>query len=371
MSTLAAKQLNEALAKAKDIGLVEESFTIEDCEITLRNLRPEEYTAAVEACDGLDGVTYMLVYQKEHLARSIVEINGMDLRKTKYIEEQEPDPKDPVKLRTVKTELHTYLLKNVVSTWGKEALYVAYRKFSDVLELAERKAKEGVEFLLADESDEEKYRRLLLEAKESASDLPDSLVDHILEEHGLMRKTTAEEVKAAMERTDKMAREDAETVPETPEAKETEDVEEAPKEPEVKATVSEEEPEIKEAIPEEIVRQPLNQAPGKQPPKDPHQTLQQVIEARRKAPVQSDQKEGDSKNISRAAEIAALESDAGIGVEEKLPSGKEIPVQQSPKSEVAELRKQQKPVDPKQVAAILDQPPVSGINPRFKPPAKV
>jgi hypothetical protein len=290
----------------------------------------------------------------------------MDLRKTKYVEEEEPDPKDPIKLRKVKTELHAYLLKKVISTWGKEVQYTAYRKFSDVLELAERKAKEGVEFLLEDESDEERYRRLLLEAKECESDLPDSLMDHILEEHGLMRKTTAEEVKAAMERTDKMAREDAET---DPEAKKAEEVEEAPKEPEVKATASE----TPEATPEpkEVVRQPLNQTPGKQPPKDPHQTLQQVIEARRKAPVQNGQKEGDSKNVSRAAEIAALESGAGIGVEGELSSDKEIPVQQEPKPEVAELRKKQDPVDPKKVATIIDQPPVSGINPRFKPPAKV
>jgi hypothetical protein len=346
MSVLDAKKLNNALAKAKNVGLVEESFTIEDCEITLRNLRPDEYVASLAACQGLDDVAYLHTYQKEHLARSIVVLNGIDLHDVKYVEKEEPDPKHPEKSRTVKVELHDYLSKNVVSTWSREVVYTVYRKFSDVIEKAERKAKEGVSFLLPDETNEEKYRRLLLEAKECESDLPDSLLDHILEDHGLMRRTTAEEVKAAMERTDQLAREAEAKVAQDSET----GTEVAPEKVEVKKV---EEPEDKSV--DDDVRQPLNQLPGKLPT-DPHQTLQQLIEARRKG-------QGDSPSpVNRTTKIAALEAEAGIGV------GEEVPVQEQSPQEVVEIRKQE-PVDPKKVR--IDQPPVAGINPRFRLPPKV
>jgi len=355
MSTLAAKKLNEALDKAKDIGLIKESFIIEDCEVTLRNLRPEEYVAILQACEELDDVSYLHVYQTEHLARSITQVNGMDLQGVKYIEEEEPDPKNPGGTRIVKTELHSYLLKHVVNTWGKEAVYTAYRKFLDVVEMAERKAKEGIEFLLPDETDEEKYRRLLLEAKESEGNLPDSLIDHILEEQGFMRRSTTEEVKAATERIDRMARED--DAAKTPEPK-----------PQPKAEVEQPKPQPKaEPKPEpEAARQPMNRATPE--PTDPHQTLEQAIEARRVAPSQS--QEGDTSK-GRTDKIAALEAEAGRTLGVKVEEGNgQIPVQRPADQEVAELRKQE-PVDTKKISEIIDRPPAAGINPRFKPPAKV
>jgi hypothetical protein len=362
MSTITAKKLNEALAKAKNVGLVEETFILDDCEVTLRNLRPEEYVAVLQACQGLDDVAYLHAYQAEHIARSIVAINGMDLHDTKYVMDEEPDPKEIEKLRPIKLELHTYLLKNVVSTWSKEAVYTAYRKFTDVVEKAERKAKEGVTFLLPEETDEERYRRLLLEAKGCEENLPSSLVDHILDDLGYMRKSTAEEIKAAMEKTDQLAREE--------EAKEA-------SEPIIEASV--EAPVVTSPVAPEPVRQPLNQSPEKSPV-DPHTTLRKAIEARQKAfmPVPTAQpvaQEANSKTPDRAAKIAALEADAGMaGVGLSLPQkeGELIPVYQAPgtEKEVVELRKQE-PIDPKQVGALIDQPPKSGINPRFRPPAKI
>lgn len=360
MSTITAKKLNEALAKAKNVGLVEETFILDDCEVTLRNLRPEEYVAVLQACQGLDDVAYLHAYQAEHIARSIVVINGTDLHDTKYVMDEESDPKELEKLRTVKLELHTYLLKNIVSTWSKEAVYTAYRKFTDVVEKAERKAKEGVTFLLPEETDEEKYRRLLLEAKGCEENLPSSLVDHILDDLGYMRKSTAEEIKAAMEKTDQLARE-----------------EESKKVPEPTIEVPVEASNIVSTVALEPVRQPLNQSPGK-PPIDPHATLQQAIEARQRAsmPVQTAQpvtQENSSKTPNRAAKIAALEADAGMaGIGLSLPQkeGEPIPVYQAPdtEKEIVELRKQE-PIDPKQV--VIDQLPKSGINPRFKPIQKV
>jgi hypothetical protein len=182
-----------------------------------------------------------------------------------------------------------------------------------------------------------------------------------------MRKSTAEEIKAAMEKTDQLAREE--------EAKEA-------SEPIIEASV--EAPVVTFPVAPEPVRQdqkderqPLNQPPGKFPV-DPHTTLRKAIEARQKAfmPVQTAQpvaQEANSKTPNRAAKIAALEVDAGMaGVGLSLPQkeGELIPVYQAPgtEKEVVELRKQE-PIDPKQV--VIDQPPKAGINPRFKAPPKV
>jgi len=369
MPGIAAKNLNAALFKAKNIGLVEESFILQDCELTLRNLRPDEYLAVLQACQGLDSEAYLNAYQLEHISRSIVVINGADLHDVKYVEEEEPDPKNPEKLRTIKLELHAYLNKHVVSTWSKEAIYTAYRKFTDVIEKAERKAKEGITFLLPEETNEEKYRRLLLEAKECEGDLPDSLIDHVLDELGFMRKTTAEEIKAAMERTDQLARaeEASKGAPETPVSEPFQEVSSAT-EPVVPNP---------QVISSGMLRQPLNQPVGRIPV-DPHQSLQQAIEARR-APVnvsvaQPTQEESSSNvPLNRAAKIAALEVDAGMA--DIVMPGKDgdIPIYQqlgNEPIEVVEVRKQA-PVDPNAVGAILDQPPRSGINPRFRSPAKL
>lgn len=341
MGTIAAKKLNEALAKARNIGLVEETFTLENCTLTIRNLRPDEYVAVLQACQGLNDVDYLNAYQTEHIARAIVAINGVDLRDTKYVTEEESDPNAIERLRTVRVELPAYLLKNVISTWGKEVVYTAYRKFTDVVEQAERKAKEGVTFLLPEETSEEKYRRLLLEAKESESGLPDSLIDHILDENGYMRKSTAEEIKAVMEKTDQLARE-AEVAQEPLKAEAGNNMETL----------------VSPAV--EAVQQPVNQLP-KNPPADPHMTLQRAIEARTKVlPVPE---EGVSSK--RAAQIAALEADVGL----EVPT--DIPVAVSEVSrEVVELKKQEV-VNTKELKAILDQPPRAGINPRFKAPPKV
>ena len=354
MNTIAAKKLNEALAKAKNVGLVEEPFTIEDCEITLRNLRPDEYSAILQACQGLDNVAYLHAYQAEHIARSIVVINGVDLHDTKYVMDEESDPKEIEKLRPIKLELHTYLLKNVVSTWSKEVVYTAYRKFLDVVSKAERKAKEGVTFLLPEETDEERYRRLLLEAKECEENIPSTLVDHILDELGLMRKSTAEEIKAAMVKTDQLAKEDEEKAVETSV---------------ITASIANEP--VKQAQKDD--RQPLNQ-PSEKLPTDPHATLQKAIESRQRAsmPVQSVPQESNAKIPSRADKIAALEADAGTaGIDLPLTrkDGDPIPVYQNQEKEIMEIRKQA-PIDPKQVAALIDQPPKSGINPRYKAPVK-
>jgi hypothetical protein len=369
MGTIDGKKLRDALTKAKNIGLVEDTFTIGDCEVTLRSLRPDEYAAVLQESQGLNDVEYLHTYQRGHLARSIVAINGLDLHDVQFVDDEEPDPKRPDKTRTVKLELPAYLIKHVLSTWGKESVYTAYRKFGDVVELAERKAKEGITFLLPEETDEERYRRLLLEAKEAEESVPSTLVDRILDELGLMRKSTADEIKTAMEKTDQLAREQTAVSPEP-----------APPEPPPVIAV----PVLDTTAPVPATAAPVP-TPRQARPVDPHQTLQQAIAARQaaspdavgQAVVQASQI--DPAAVKRSAAIAALEAN-GTAPEPIVAPRRELPTtlpgSQGPievlqqVQEPVEITKQER-FDPAAATAILDKPAAGGINPRFHPPTRI
>ncbi len=359
MGTIDSKKLNAALTRAKNVGLLEERFTVEDCELVLRNLRPAEYVAVIEECQGLGDVAYLHAYQRGHLARAIVEINGVDLRSTEFVSIEDEDLKRPGQTKTVKLELHDYLLKHVLATWSQEAVFVAYRKFGDLIGTAERKAKEGVTFLTPDETAEDKYRRLLLEAKECEEDLPNTLIDKTLQDLGLMRTSAADEIKRTMEQTDRLARE--------------QEAERAQQE-QAQAVPAQAEPEpppppiVVQTEAAEPSRQPMNQTTGLPP--DPHQTLQQAIAARRVQPAAA-----NVEVYKRTSTIAALEADAsGLGDDQigTLPgkNGEPIPVvTMGATTEVVELRKQSS-FDPSAAQQILDTPPAAGINPRFRPPQR-
>lgn len=334
MGTISAKTLKNAITKARNVGLVEEAFMLEGCELVLRNLRPDEYSALIKDCDGLEDMEYLYQYQKGHLCRAIVELDGVDLRDADYVQLDDDESGKKVKL-----ELHQYLTEHVINSWSKEVLYTAYRKFCDVVEQAERKAKQGITFLLPDETDEERYRRLLTEAKEIEAELPDSLIDSTLEDLGLMRRSTAEEVKRAMERTDQLAREQAAA------KVETEAVQPQPQQP------------VEPPVP----------APEPKPtprPVDPHTALQRAIEARKVPQVAIPQPTPavpvDPKAAARAARLAAIESgdaDPALLAAERL---------QPDATEVIEIKKQP-PFDPRALVGALDQPARGGLNPRFKP----
>lgn len=95
MAVISAKKITDALAKARDIGVTEEPLTICDATIVLRNLRPDEYTAVYEDNKEREGLDSLYSFQKGHLCRSIVEINGVDLREADFVEVEEEviDPK--------------------------------------------------------------------------------------------------------------------------------------------------------------------------------------------------------------------------------------------------------------------------------------
>ena len=201
MGVMLARSLRESLKKARNVGIVEERVQLfDDCEVSVRNLRPDEYEAIHAEIKELDGMPYLFGFQKGHVKRAIVELNGQDLRDVKFVEDEEDDPKRPGQTKQVKLELADWLDKNILSTWGKEAIYIVYRKVEDAVSKAEKRAKDGVEFLTPEETDEDKYRRRVGEVKDLEQNLPSKIIERVLDEKGYMLKSTAEEVKRAMER---------------------------------------------------------------------------------------------------------------------------------------------------------------------------
>ncbi len=337
MRIISAKKLTEALTKAQGVGLVEERVIIGDCELVLRNLRPDEYEAIVQETKALEDLAYLNGYQRGHVCRAIVEINGEDLRGVRFVEVDEPDPKNPDRVRSIKLELHDYLNKYVIASWSKEALFTAYRKVGDVVTVAEQRAKEGITFRIPEESPEDRLRRLVGEIHEVSEDVPAELFTRILEDAGLVRKTTLREVENVDTQLRALAEEQA--AQEAPPAPEP-----APQPPEPPAT----EPQSPEALMRKRV--PLNQLPISVPP---------VV--RTPPPEPSSQ----SPALSRSAKIAAIEGDL---VDSAAVAGP--PVRMPAPQEVAELAHKAAPINAREAAKILDAPPAGGINPRFRPQSR-
>ena len=196
MATLSARSLTQALTQARNIGLVEEPFVVGDTSIVVRNLRPDQYDSIFKECQGLNDVEYLNAWQIGHICRSICEINGIDLRDTQYVEEEEPDPKKPGQMKVVKHELHAWLRREVVSTWSRETIYICYRKVADAVEAAEKQAQDGVSFRVSDESPEDKARRLLGELKDIQDSVPEKILTNVLKDHGLVRLSAQEDIEA-------------------------------------------------------------------------------------------------------------------------------------------------------------------------------
>lgn len=229
MGTIQAKRFKEALQKVRKVGRIEEPMTVSDTEIVIQNLSLDEYTDALRACEGLNELDYANAFQMEQVSRSIVEIDGQDFRDATFIEDEVPAghwviefsvPNKPAadavvgklaelriqptvvqvedgKTKTVRFERHQWLRDNLLKHWGREAVSVCWKKVTENFIKAEEKAKKGIEFMIPDESPEDKFRRSLNDLREAEADLPDELVLKLLAEAGLLKKSTQEELEAA------------------------------------------------------------------------------------------------------------------------------------------------------------------------------
>lgn len=356
MGTLSARNLTEALSQARNLGLVEEHFVLENTSLAVRNLRPDQYDAIFKECQGLADVEYLNAWQMGHISRAICEINGIDLRDVTSIEEEEPDPKRPGHTRMVKLELHAWLKKNLLATWARESLYICYRKVADAIEAGEKKAQEGITFRASDESAEDKYRRLVGELKEVEEDVPEKILDGILRENGLMRRSTQEEVEAAASKLASLK----ETLPaDEPVPSRVDTVEDEVESVQVAAPAPAPERKAGPPSPERMAQLLRNRvvppapvaevAPvGAQPSPEPVET----------SPVPS--------VMSRTAELAALEGSFGS---DQIPTA---PVNLQPQGQVPEIRLGSAPkLDPQAATALVDTLPKGGVNPRFRPPTNL
>lgn len=429
MATLQATRIRDALAKARGVGRIEEPLTIAGCEVVLQNLTPHEFESILSEIEDLEDAEYAFAYQINHVARSVVELNGQDLRDVEFIEDEVPAgaylvqieapseaaaksivaklkeakleaqviPPDGSETRVVKLERYQWIRDYVLSTWTKEALMVGWRKFMELLVTADEKAKEGIQFRIPDETAEERFRRLLNELRETSEELPDEMVDNLLVENNLIRKSSQEELDQVNERLEAMRQ------PQQP-----------PEEPQAPAqapapSVASQAPQGAQAAPQQppeavqaamAGRQPLNTQPttAPAPPASPQRNVQS---AQRKAAVPEQIRQAAYENsvgigrgeppvlgseapaiqggtqpaqrqpvtggiptrAERSAQIAQLEAQVDpTVVQADVPMA---PVRQ-PQHEVRELAKPQEPLDSKQIASIVDKPPVVGVNKKFK-----
>lgn len=382
MATLKSKKLKEALLKAQLVGLAEESVTVDGCNLVLRSLPQKDYESIVVETQDFENIEYFHAYQMGHVCRSIVEIEGVDLRDADFIEDDVPagqyllnatcskskanDAKEALKAlgidlavvppdgsegeRTVLVERHEWIRQRA-SKWSREAISVLYRKFADVVGEGERRARDKVEFKTPDETAEDKYRRLLSEFKEIEGQLPGDLTKKILEDAGYLQKSTAEELEEIARRAREFAIE---------QAKLKEQVVTSVPEPAPSLTTP---PQRPAQAPRQYV---ASQLPPEEEVQQPVQNLQDELMERLKnrqplnrVAMQAPVPMGASQE-SRAAQIAALEGtvdpDMVAHVPQPYPNQIEVP----------ELSRHAPQLDGKSVKGLIDKPPAVGLNPRFR-----
>ncbi len=412
MGIISGKKITDALAKAKDVGVVEEPLTLGELSIVLRNLRPDQYTAIYEENKEREGIDSLFNFQKSHVCRSIVEINGIDLRDVTLVEVDEPikDPKtqeyviDPAtnepKTKKVRLERHDYIRQYVLDGLTKEPLLTVWRKFNDVLKLSEDKAKDGVKFVLPEMTPEERLREALGQVREVIDEVPAAMAEQALEEAGLMRISTADEIKRAMEATDRLAREQeaaaqqaqAEQAPPPPQAPPQQAPPQHQQVPLTGAPPTG--PRVRQPTPEELMarRTPMN----RDNVQIPSPTIQPAIASPNAAPPPGPpqpppQVSGEAviAAAQRTSQIARLEAES-LDLEVPVPPPGDPtmqlrhvpPAQQGPTTEhapnaphlrtgvppeVAVLQKGRDRVDMKAFDATLNKPPAAGINPKYRP----
>lgn len=362
-----ANKIQEAIQKAQRVGEVEEPFTLAGCDIVLRSLQPGEIQAVLDEIDGLEDVAYMTGYRFGHLSRSIIEINGESLREADFIEVEVEEEVDGAKsIKTIALERHKFVSDYILSSWSQEAVNAAFRKFGDVLEKAEQKAVEGVEFRVPDETPEDKFKRLLTEAKELEGQIPFELVGRILNEVGYLSKSSKEELETVDKRLARVASEISS-------GKAVAGLQ-GGSESEVAPTAA-----PVQAAPQPV-RVPLNQRAVNVPVPAPQSvTRAEAPEGRPRPQIQL-----SPEVLRRSRETEALEGGLEVagppmshqGETERL-NGTTAPAIQSstrvaesiPSGSVVSASTSTR-VDPNGITSILDRPPTAGVNPRYRPPPR-
>lgn len=339
---LKATKIQEAIRKAQRVGETEERFTIDGCDIVLRSLQAPELSAILEEIDDVSEIESANAYRVGHLCRSIVELNGESLRDADFIEVDIVENDEP---KTITLERHKFIADYVLSTWSEEAIKSAYRKFNDVTDKAEALAVEGVEFRLPDETPEEKFKRLLVEAKDLEGHINFELANRILQEVGYLSKTSKEELDSIDQKLSKVSVEPS-----------TEDTQEAQG--------------VETPMAPRAVRVPLNQVAIAPPvPMAPVVTRAEPPEEVVSRPVAL-----PPEVVRRSRELEAIESDpvslggppiqSSTRIAESVPGVSSGPVSGVPGAGATKI------VDPNALSTILNRTHTGGINSRYRPPQR-
>ncbi len=354
--TISARQFAAALQKAKNVGHVEESVTIDGMQITLRTLGPDlEVLATKDIPRNADSTEAEMAnhFVKSHLARAIVELEGMDLRDVQFIEDvPDPTPKEPS--RVSKLEKHAFLLRHVLSGWSKPAMLAAWDKLGEITEESEKKAREGVVFKPPAETPDEKIRRLLVDLRETSEQISEVHMDRLLAEHGLGRRL--DEALRAMNEAAAALPEEA-VVPDEPEPGE-------PGEPQGDDTTAE--PAFEPAEPPPVV-----------PPSRPRIDAAQALPLRGPArppqpPTAAQVMPADFVPSAKSRAYAEEEMTAGVpDLAASLRAAQQQTTAALAEGDVLVIGEHRQKVDPAQNHGLLVEPgapQTGGINPRFRPP---
>ncbi len=360
MATFKAKKFREALKKAKNVGRAEDSVTIDGCTIVLQSLTPEMHDdIRAETEDAEDGI-FNLGFQLATVCRAIVEIEGQDLRNVEVVEDDVPagnyvltmsipnevkaltlrdqlqsqgvsvnliPPSAGTDERTILMERHEWI-RQQLSTWSREAINVAFRKSLDVLAMGEARANQDVKFTYVGETNEEKYRRLLTELKEVEGSLPEDLVVNTLGEVGYLLKTSTDELQRVASQLNSIETQQPTTTQKPVKTSEFTVASDPPAPIQISSNPERTDPLLQDRVP---MNQPAQPAPVRVPTQLRNEPMSEL----------------------RAARLAEME-----GVEELYKNAQSL-------QEPTVLSHNQQGINGAEVAAIIDQPPPSGINPKF------
>lgn len=333
MPTMKANRLRAVLEKARNAGQVEEAVTIAGLDLVLTSLTAQTLATIHDELKDVSESAYAVEYQIEHVCRSIVEVDGMSLRDATLIEIDAEEAGGP----PVRVERHQWLRDHLVSTWSYDMVQVAFRKVLDVIASATQLANAGVQFKVEAETDEEKFRRLLGDLKEAGGELPVDMREAILAEEGLLVAASKAELDDLRERAKTWTKpsEDAGET-DTPAAGEPA----SPVRAQQQLVAAAAPPSAAEPVSQRV---PLNQTPIRDPVPVNLPDQQVVTANRRPGAPPPDQVHDLSKRSARYAAIEALEND---------------PIVMQPDSRV----------DQEGVRAIVDKPPVAGVNAKYVNP---
>lgn len=183
---LQARAIEKTMAKAFNLGITEDTFEILGVQITIQTLSEPQWTEVIERSRKRDEEEEMYpdlalrVSQIDFLARSVVEIDGVSFRGVSSVElDAEDESGKPVVI-----EKEEYLIHHVFNTWPLEVLDAINGKFFDLIRTVETRAKSGLVFHTPQDTPEEKFRELLLEAKDLKGQIPFDLSEKILADTG-------------------------------------------------------------------------------------------------------------------------------------------------------------------------------------------